>query len=124
MKTEHEREQLLIDMMFEVAQVSALYWASSTRYDRVRHMDWVADQLEAAGFATKTIGSSWGVITGETEPVDASSELIRVTAQKNFLCALLTRFLEASGNDPTLKKAYEDIFSFVEFNPRGGANTA
>lgn len=64
---EETNEQKLIDIMFEVAQFSAQYWAGKDKTDyynnrREKHMDWVAHQLRACGFDTEPRGSSWGVL--------------------------------------------------------------
>lgn len=64
------REQKLIDIMFEVAQTSALYWANTFNEPneyysggkRERHMEWLADQLRKSGFDTEPMGMSWGVL--------------------------------------------------------------
>lgn len=72
------REQTLIDIIFNMAQISAYHWGDLKRntkkienekrrlkyYDlkREAHMAWVADQLKQCGFETIPMGSSWGVL--------------------------------------------------------------
>jgi hypothetical protein len=63
-----EREQKLIDIMFEVAQAS--YLMGCTHEQRVEyyrdlrdeHMKAVVESLEVAGFPTVQMGMSWGVL--------------------------------------------------------------
>ncbi len=63
-----DREQKLIDIMFEVAQASYLMRRTleerSDYYNSIRdeHMEWVAKQLEECGFPTVSMGMSWGVL--------------------------------------------------------------
>jgi hypothetical protein len=64
------REQKLIDIVFEVAQASHLWNRKNqdeiTSYynegGREKHMEWVAEQIRLCGFDTQPIGSSWGVL--------------------------------------------------------------
>lgn len=64
------REQKLIDIMFEIAQFSYLRDRSnsdeiSSYYNedgRQEHMEWVAEQLRSCGFDTQPLGMSWGVL--------------------------------------------------------------
>lgn len=56
-----EREQKLIDIMFEVASVTASSWPNA-KYNREAHMEWVAEQLRQCGFDTIPCGASWGVL--------------------------------------------------------------
>lgn len=65
------REQKLIDIIFQIAQHSALYFTGEsltpekqTLYynQRENHMEWVADQLRKNGFDTEPMGMSWGVL--------------------------------------------------------------
>ena len=55
-----EREQKLVDIMFEVAQVSRT--ASVRNLSHEEHMAWVAKQLKGCGFETAPMGLSWGVL--------------------------------------------------------------
>lgn len=57
-------EQKLVDMMFQVAQLSAINWQSPNYYGehQEKHMEWVAKQLRLVGFETKPVGASWGVL--------------------------------------------------------------
>lgn len=55
-------EQKLIDLMFEICQVSAYHFGKLEKYDREAHMDWVAYHLRVAGFDTEPMGCSWGVL--------------------------------------------------------------
>lgn len=61
-----DREQKLIDIMFEVAQFSSIYWPAESKDEyfskRDKHMEWVAKQLEGCGFKTVPMGASWGVL--------------------------------------------------------------
>ena len=66
---ERSKEQQLIDIMFQVAQHSAVYFCNETpdwkdyyRNTQEKHMEWVADQLRQCGFDTVPMGSSWGVL--------------------------------------------------------------
>lgn len=63
------REQELVDIMFQVAQFSSLYWSAKDKTEyyskQEEHMKWVAEQLKGCGFETKPMGSSWGVLVGE-----------------------------------------------------------
>lgn len=55
-----EREQLLIDIMFEIAvrvQMGQLYWSS-----REAAANYVAETLRGCGFDTSPMGMSWGVL--------------------------------------------------------------
>lgn len=56
-----EREQKLVDIMFEVAQLSATHFHSN-KTSREEHMAWVAKQLKDSGFETTPCGASWGVL--------------------------------------------------------------
>jgi hypothetical protein len=56
------REQKLIDIMFEVAQISRYHFGKMENYDRDKHMEWVAEQLRICGFDTEPRGLSWGVL--------------------------------------------------------------
>ncbi len=63
-----EREQKLIDIMFEIAQASYLMYRTpeerSDYYKSIRdeHMEAVAKNLEECGFPTVSMGMSWGVL--------------------------------------------------------------
>lgn len=61
------KEQKLIDIMFQVAQHSALNWSSPDYYGdhQEKHMEWVAEQLRECGFDTRPVGSTWGVLINE-----------------------------------------------------------
>jgi hypothetical protein len=52
-------EQKLIDIMFEIAQVSAIHMHGKPREEICA---WVADQLRKIGFPTTPCGISWGVL--------------------------------------------------------------
>ena len=54
-----EREQKLVDIMFEVAQLSATHFHYKSREE---HMAWVAKQLKECGFETTPCGMSWGML--------------------------------------------------------------
>lgn len=63
------REQKLIDIMFEIAQFSYQWDRSNTdeianyyNEGREKHMEWVAEQLRSCGFDTQPVGMSWGVL--------------------------------------------------------------
>lgn len=60
------REQELIDIMFQVAQFSAIYHGAKSESEyferRDEHMEWVAKQLRGCGFDTVPMGASWGVL--------------------------------------------------------------
>ena len=62
------REQKLIDAMFEIAQASYLMNRGPKKtteyYNDVRedHMIWVANQLRSLGFDTAQVGASWGML--------------------------------------------------------------
>ena len=66
--TPTEREQKLVDIMFEVAQASYLMHctpeerAEYYKNGRDEHVEWLAKQLEVAGFPTIQMGMSWGVL--------------------------------------------------------------
>ena len=67
MRSDRSPEQRLIDIMFEIAQVSATYFGCSDGRQyrsekREEHMQWVADQLRENGFDTEPRGLSWGVL--------------------------------------------------------------
>lgn len=53
-----EREQKLIDIMFEVVMVSKTMQDMSNEVLAL----WVRRQLTACGFPTEPIGASWGVL--------------------------------------------------------------
>ena len=55
-----EREQKLIDILFEVAMTLN----SSTFPDMTREelAEWIRRQLKGCGFPTTPIGSSWGIL--------------------------------------------------------------
>lgn len=53
------REQKLVDIVFEVAIVSAKYMNGKPN-DEIAA--WVAHQLKECGFDTKPCGMSWGVL--------------------------------------------------------------
>ena len=63
-KMSKTNEQKLIDIIFQVAQISSLHWNSDNYYGdhQEKHMEWVAQQLKGRGFETKPIGMSWGVL--------------------------------------------------------------
>lgn len=56
-----QREQQLIDIMFEIATGSK----SCSFKNHEVHMKWVAAQLRELGFPTTPVGSSWGVLNKE-----------------------------------------------------------
>lgn len=63
------REQKLIDIMFEIAQASYRWDRNDTdeitsyyNEGREKHMEWVAEQLRSCGFDTRPVGMSWGVL--------------------------------------------------------------
>jgi hypothetical protein len=60
------REQELIDIMFQIAQFSAIYHKADTKdayfEKHAAHMEWVAEQLRQCGFDTQPMGASWGVL--------------------------------------------------------------
>lgn len=60
-------EQQLIDIMFQVAQRSSSHFPMDAKYDREKHMAWVATQLRECGFPTIPMGMSWGVLHREDE---------------------------------------------------------
>jgi hypothetical protein len=53
------REQKLIDIMYQIAMVSAEYNHGKSNEEIAK---WVTDQLYACGFATMPVGSSWGIL--------------------------------------------------------------
>lgn len=53
-------KQKLIDMLFEFAIVSAQCMHGKTNEEIA---EWVRTNLDACGFKTKPIGSSWGVLS-------------------------------------------------------------
>jgi len=59
------REQHLVDLIFEMCQVSAYHFGKLKDYDRDKHMEWVAYHLREGGFDTKPMGCSWGVLKKE-----------------------------------------------------------
>lgn len=52
-------EQDLIDIMFQVALVSAEYMHGKSREEIAA---WVAKQLRECGYDTEPIGASWGLL--------------------------------------------------------------
>lgn len=75
MNTFTKREQKLVDIMFQIAQFSSIYFIpkdgdAANYYEddfREKHMEWVAEQLRKCGFDTQPMGSSWGVLKNETK---------------------------------------------------------
>jgi hypothetical protein len=53
------KEQDLIDIMFQVALVSAEYMHNKSREEIAA---WVATQLRECGYDTEPIGASWGLL--------------------------------------------------------------
>ena len=53
------REQKLIDIMFEIAFISAKYNHGKNNRDIAK---WIKKQLKDCGFEGKSIGSSWFVL--------------------------------------------------------------
>lgn len=53
------KEQDLIDIMFQVALVSAEYMHGKSREEIAA---WVAKQLRECGYDTEPIGASWGLL--------------------------------------------------------------
>lgn len=64
-------EQKLVDIIFEVAQISAYHFGCNEKTyfskKREEHMEWVAKQLRDCGFNTTPSGSSWGVLIKNEE---------------------------------------------------------
>ena len=69
------REQKLIDLVFEIAQISARSYSSVkspddyTKHHRESHMLWVARQLRNNGFDTVPVGMSWGVLKQQNDSI-------------------------------------------------------
>lgn len=59
------REQKLIDIMFEIALVSAQRFHGKSNEEICA---WVADQLHKCGFPTIPVGSGWGHLITEHNP--------------------------------------------------------
>ena len=59
-----EREQKLIDIMFEVAMVSADSMHGKSNEEIA---NWVRRQLEICGFKTEPVGVSWGMLIDQYE---------------------------------------------------------
>lgn len=57
-----DKQQHLIDIVFEIAQISAEYMHGKTQKEICT---WVAEQLKICGFPTIPIGMSWGYLTKE-----------------------------------------------------------
>lgn len=55
-------EQKLIDIMFEIAMVSATHMKDKSNAEIAA---WVSKQLGECGFKTEPCGSSWGILKGE-----------------------------------------------------------
>jgi hypothetical protein len=53
------REQTLVDIMFQIAMVSAEHMHGKSSEEIAT---WVADQLRQCGFDTVPVGASWGVL--------------------------------------------------------------
>lgn len=71
-------EQSLIDLMFEMCQISAYHFGKLEKYDREKHMDWVAHHLRVAGFDTVPMGMSWGVLVNKKEgEMPSSSDIVK-----------------------------------------------
>ena len=73
-------EQKLIDIMFQIAQHSAIYWSSGPQEKyysdkREEHMAWVAEQLRECGFDTQPIGSSWGSLKEPSDLINRSDAI-------------------------------------------------
>lgn len=66
-------QQKLIDLMFEMCQVSAYHFGKLEKYDREKHMEWVAYHLREAGFDTVPMGMSWGILVNKKEGMNPSS---------------------------------------------------
>jgi hypothetical protein len=54
-----DREQELIDIIFQIAQVSAQHMHGKTQEEICT---WTAKQLRECGYDTEPIGASWGVL--------------------------------------------------------------
>lgn len=66
--TPTDREQKLVDIMFQVAGIltDTQYAQHFQSMSREQRMEWVAHQLRACGFDTNPMGLSWGVLVSET----------------------------------------------------------
>jgi len=60
-----EREQKLVDIMFEIALLISDRSDEKhdlTKWSNEKKADWIADQLRKCGFDTYRCGSSWGIL--------------------------------------------------------------
>jgi len=64
-KSQQYCEQKLVDIMFEIAFLSAEHFNGKSREDIAT---WVAGQLADMGFETTPCGASWGILTKYLEP--------------------------------------------------------
>jgi len=61
---EKSREQLLIDIFFEIA-IMTKENKTLQEMDREEYGQWVRDQLKGCGFDTQLCGSSWAVLNNQ-----------------------------------------------------------